>query len=171
MMLYRALGENVYQFGPAAGSSPGIQFETMVNVLGLSGLRNAYRSVLSAVGSSEISGASRWLDALLELGARRPMKSASRVIPAAARQTIANFRIVRLFLQTGRGRGVRAAVGCRSFAGPRDSVRSGSRGRSDVEADVQHVPVAHNVRLALEPLPASPRRLGVRARLDQIAPV
>ena len=38
--------------------------ETMVKVLGLSGLRNAYRSVLSAVGSSEMSGASRWLDAV-----------------------------------------------------------------------------------------------------------
>jgi hypothetical protein len=40
-MLYRAVGENVYQFGPAAGSSPGIQFETIVNVSGLSGLTNA----------------------------------------------------------------------------------------------------------------------------------
>src|SRR4051794_12576347 len=44
---YRALGENVYQFGPAAGSSAGIQFDTIVTVSGLSGLRNAYRSVLS----------------------------------------------------------------------------------------------------------------------------
>src|SRR5574340_264688 len=66
----------------AAGSSPGIQLETIVNVLGLSGLRNAYRSVLSAVGSSEISGASRWLDAVLALGARRPTNNA--VSPAAA---------------------------------------------------------------------------------------
>src|SRR5262245_23552896 len=40
----------------------------IVNVDGLSGLRNAYRSVLSAVGSSEIRGASRWLDADVELG-------------------------------------------------------------------------------------------------------
>jgi len=48
----------VYQFGPAAGSSPGIRLEMIVNVLGLSGLRNTNRSVLSADGSSEISGAS-----------------------------------------------------------------------------------------------------------------
>src|ERR1700758_2323052 len=36
----------------------------IVAVDGLSGDTNAYRSVLSAVGSCEISGASRWLDAL-----------------------------------------------------------------------------------------------------------
>src|SRR5437660_8652483 len=94
-MLYRALGENVYQLGPAAGSSPGIQFETMVNVLGLSGLRNAYRSVLSAVGSSEISGASRWLDAVLALGARRPTNSAVRPAAAATRRNSAYFFILR----------------------------------------------------------------------------
>src|SRR6266540_7572178 len=52
LILYRAAGENVYQFGPAAGSSPGIQFDTIVRVFGSSGLRNAYRSVLSADGSS-----------------------------------------------------------------------------------------------------------------------
>ena len=57
--LYRAFGENVYQFGPAAGSSPGMTFARIVTVLGLSGLRNAYRSVRSADGSSAISGASR----------------------------------------------------------------------------------------------------------------
>src|SRR5687768_460085 len=34
----------------------------IVIVLSLSGLRNAYKSVLSANGSFEISGASRWLD-------------------------------------------------------------------------------------------------------------
>ena len=55
----------------------------IVNVLGLSGLRNAYRSVLSAVGSSEISGASRWLDALPALG-EAPMNNASPA-PAATR--------------------------------------------------------------------------------------
>ena len=37
---------------------------TVTAVDGLSGDTNAYRSVLSAVGSSEIRGASRWLDAL-----------------------------------------------------------------------------------------------------------
>src|SRR5947208_4419501 len=65
----------------------------MVRVFGLSGLRNAYRSVLSAVGSSEISGASRWLEAVLELGARRAPKSASNVAPAAARRMNAYLRI------------------------------------------------------------------------------
>src|SRR4029453_13835112 len=70
-MLYLAPGENVWEARPAAGSSPGMQFATMVRVLGLSGLRNAYRSVLSAVGSSEISGASRGLHAVLQPGAGR----------------------------------------------------------------------------------------------------
>src|SRR2546423_14884166 len=65
----------------------------MVRVFGLSGLRNAYRSVLSAVGSSEMSGASRWLEALLELGARRAPNSASSVAPAAARRMNAYLRI------------------------------------------------------------------------------
>src|SRR2546425_3574662 len=74
----------------------------MVRVLGLSGLRNAYRSVLSAVGSSEISGASLWLEAVLELGERRPTKSASSVTPAAARRTNAIFRIVSAPFSDGR---------------------------------------------------------------------
>src|SRR5581483_4930945 len=75
------------------GSSPWTQFATMVTVFGLSGLRNTYRSVLSAVGSSEISGASRWLEALLEPGARRAPKSASIVAPAAASRMNAYLRI------------------------------------------------------------------------------
>ena len=57
---------------------------------------------MSAVGSSEISGASRWLEALPELGARRPTNSASNVTPAAARTTNANLRIVRLLSLDGR---------------------------------------------------------------------
>src|SRR5438270_13667617 len=36
----------------------------MVTVSGLSGLTNAYKSVLSAAGSLLINGASRWLEAL-----------------------------------------------------------------------------------------------------------
>src|SRR5437867_1240454 len=39
--LYRAFGENVYQFGPAAGSSPGMTLARIVKVFGVSGLRNA----------------------------------------------------------------------------------------------------------------------------------
>src|SRR5690349_23654894 len=75
----------------------------MVNVFGLSGLRNAYRSVLSAVGSSEISGASRWLDAVLALGARRPTNSAVRPAAAATRRNSAYFFILRCsFLVDGR---------------------------------------------------------------------
>src|SRR5919201_4719090 len=97
-MSYRALGENVYQFGPAAGSSPGIQFEMIVTVSGLSGLRNAYRSVLSADGSSEISGASRWLEAAAVDG---PEPRTAAVIPtpaatAAARSASAILFICRL---------------------------------------------------------------------------
>src|ERR687887_739130 len=95
-MSSRAEGEKVYQFGPAAGSSPGMTFEMIVTVFGLSGLRNAYRSVLSADGSSEISGASRWLDAVapagLEPRAARPTTSAATA--TAARRTSASLRIV-----------------------------------------------------------------------------
>ncbi len=82
-MLYRAFGENRYQFGPAAGSSAGITFEMIVIVSGLSGLRNAYRSVLSAVGSSEIAGASRWLDALTPSGPG-PLRAAATIAPTAS---------------------------------------------------------------------------------------
>src|SRR5947208_8768650 len=108
-MSYRADGENVYQFGPAAGSSPGIQLEMIVTVSGLSGLRNAYVSVLSADGSSEISGASRWLDAVAAAGPEprvaRPTTSAAA--PAAARRTNASFRIVLSLLSPTAGSGLR----------------------------------------------------------------
>src|SRR5919204_4512741 len=124
-MSYRADGENVYQFGPAAGSSPGIQLEMIVAVFGLSGLRNTYRSVLSTVGSSEMSGASRWLEALLELGARRAPKSASSVAPAAARRMSAYLRIRMAPFSDGRSVDVafRVAVVRRSFAPPSGPVR------------------------------------------------
>ena len=39
-----------------------MKFAMSVTASGLSGLTNAYTSVLSATGSFEISGASRWLD-------------------------------------------------------------------------------------------------------------
>ena len=38
--------------------------DQVTQMFGLSGERNAYRSVLSAVGSCEMSGASRWLEAV-----------------------------------------------------------------------------------------------------------
>src|SRR6476659_2321701 len=84
--LYRAFGENVYQFGPAAGSSPGMTLARIVTVPGLSGLRNAYRSVRSADGSSAISGASRWLDAAPVPGPRivAPTAAAATSRPAVA---------------------------------------------------------------------------------------
>src|SRR6266550_4124207 len=68
----------------------------IVTVSGRSGLRNAYVSVLSAEGSSEISGASRWLDAWAAEGL--PPRNANATISAAeaaaARRTNASFRIV-----------------------------------------------------------------------------
>src|SRR5947209_18477090 len=102
----------------------------IVAVSGLSGLRNTYRSVLSAVGSSEMSGASRWLEALLELGARRAPKSASRVAAAAARRMNAYLRIRATPFSDGRSgrRAFRVAVVRRSFAPPARAVR-GSRRR------------------------------------------
>src|SRR5438874_10185828 len=67
-----------------------------VTVSGRSGLRNAYVSVLSAEGSSEIRGASRWLEAWAAEGL--PPRDASAAISAAeaaaARRTSASFRIV-----------------------------------------------------------------------------
>src|SRR4030095_3963542 len=72
----------------------------IVTVSGRSGLRNAYVSVLSAEGSSEIRGASRWLDAWAAEGL--PPRDASATISAAeaaaARRTKASFRIVRSLL-------------------------------------------------------------------------
>src|SRR5215212_858179 len=90
---YRADCENVYQFGPAAGSSAGIQFEMIVTVSGRSGDRNAYRSVLSADGSSEISGASLWLDALPAAGPRPTATATATAAPATSRSS-ASLRIV-----------------------------------------------------------------------------
>src|SRR6266550_961190 len=65
----------------------------IVTVSGLSGDRNAYRSVLSAVGSSEINGASRWLDAIPALGlgpvtAAMPTATVSAPRKAAASRSV-----------------------------------------------------------------------------------
>src|SRR4029079_4227304 len=82
------------------------QLETMVRVFGRSGLRNAYRSVLSAVGSSEISGASRWLDAWLEPGPRRATKSAASTAPTTASRMNAQCLCIRVrLLSDGRSVG------------------------------------------------------------------
>src|SRR5439155_13804187 len=43
-------------------------------------------------------------------------------------------------------------------------------GLSDVEADVQHVPVLDDVALPLEALETAARRLRMRARLDEVVP-
>src|SRR5207248_10810978 len=73
-----------------------------VTVSGWSGLRNAYVSVLSADGSSEINGASRWLEAWAAEGL--PPRDANATISAAeaaaARRTNASFRIVLSLLST-----------------------------------------------------------------------
>ena len=57
----------------------------IVTVSGLSGLTNAYTSVLSAVGSSPISGASRWLEAPAFDGPSAPVNAAATAaVPTAA---------------------------------------------------------------------------------------
>src|SRR3954453_1721133 len=57
-----------------------------VTVSGLSGLTNAYVSVLSARGSPEINGASRWLDASAVVGVSAAVVAASTApVPARAR--------------------------------------------------------------------------------------
>ena len=61
-----------------------------MTVFGLSGLRNAYRSVLSALGSSEISGASRWLEAVPALGPEPTTAAPSAVIATAPRAAAAS---------------------------------------------------------------------------------
>src|SRR3954468_7041075 len=68
----------------------------IVTVSERSGLRNAYVSVLSAEGSSEIRGASRWLDAWAVEGLppRDAYAVTSAAEAAAARRTNASFRIV-----------------------------------------------------------------------------
>src|SRR5205809_2805862 len=76
----------------------------IVTVSGRSGLRNAYVSVLSAEGSSEIRGASRWLDAWAAEGLppRDASATNSAAEAAAARRTNASFRIVVSLLSDGR---------------------------------------------------------------------
>src|SRR4051812_1912635 len=68
----------------------------IVTVSGLSGLLNAYVSVLSAEGSSEINGASRWLDAVAAVGpdprAAKPATTATAA--ASAARMNAAFRIL-----------------------------------------------------------------------------
>ena len=59
---YRTGSPNSLKFGPPYGSCSGMKLAMSVTVSGRSGLTNAYTSVLSATGSFEISGASRWLD-------------------------------------------------------------------------------------------------------------
>src|SRR5689334_12681953 len=86
----------------------------MVSVFGLSGLRNAYRSVLSAVGSSEISGASRCEEALLDPGDRRPMNSAASAAPTTASRMNAQRERIRWLLSDGRRLGVAGERGRRT---------------------------------------------------------
>src|SRR3990172_7130662 len=61
-------------------------FARTVTVFGLSGLRKAYRSVRSADGSSEMSGASRWLEAVPFPG---PSVAGPTTAAAASRPTVA----------------------------------------------------------------------------------
>lgn len=65
------------KLGPPAGSWKGTKSAMTVVVSGLSGLTNAYRSVLSYCGCPEISGASRWEEAEAAPGS-------SAVTPAVA---------------------------------------------------------------------------------------
>src|SRR5215207_4519028 len=76
-------------------------FEMTVTVSARSGLRNAYRSVLSAVGSSEIDGASRWLEAVPADGAG-PRTVATTATAASASSATVTLRIVVLLPATAR---------------------------------------------------------------------
>src|SRR5262245_35250503 len=72
-------------------------------------------------------------------------------------------------------RGRRSARSWASAARPRCAATRTPRGarwpaRSDVEADVQDVAVLDHVGLPLEALLPAPRRLGVRAGVEQVVP-
>src|SRR5262245_33338489 len=69
-----------------------------VTVFGLSGLTNAYTSVLSSLGSAATVGASRWLEALPALGpsALTPnatAATAAAVVTARRARTVGRFDI------------------------------------------------------------------------------
>src|SRR6187200_3395515 len=63
-------GSKWKKFGPPAGSSSGIQLPMSTRRDGSTGSRKKYTSVLSATGSFEIAGASRWLEASAGAAAR-----------------------------------------------------------------------------------------------------
>src|SRR5439155_9031138 len=65
-----------------------------------SGLTNAYTSVLSACGSLAIKGASRWLEAALNVGARPSNRLSAKATSETNRTTRRCFRAsgMRLFL-------------------------------------------------------------------------
>src|SRR6266576_4848848 len=120
----------------------------IVTVSGRSGLRNAYVSVLSAEGSSEINGASRCLNARAAAGLPPRDASAVNNAPkaAAARTRTASFRIV-LCAPFGRPVGsavavVSALIRCTPQTGstrtetPYDA---NERDERDSSADVAHV--------------------------------
>src|SRR5436190_23340865 len=143
-MSYRAEGENVYQFGPAAGSSPGMTLSISVTVLGLSGLRNAYTSVLSAVGSCAISGASRWLDACALDGPPRSATAATTAASAAARATsrsalIASSPYVGRPGRPSVSRSVRRCERTGSTRSPGNEPESRRRRMDDVKRELAHL--------------------------------
>src|SRR6476619_7585873 len=63
----------------------------IVTLLGVSGLTNAYTSVLSACGSAAINGASRWLDAPPGVG---PSPANTPIAATAAAAVTAKRRLV-----------------------------------------------------------------------------
>ena len=65
MISYKTLSSNFQKFGPELGNCSGMKFEISATRSGRWGLTNAYRSVLSASGSWLMSGASRWLEAVM----------------------------------------------------------------------------------------------------------
>src|SRR5262245_48846127 len=92
----------------------------IVTVPGRSGLTNAYTSVLSAAGSSPMSGASRWLEAAAPLGPTAPPSAATTTVAATTIPTARSstplfmpFSFLRL-TEVGRG-SQRAAIRFATF--------------------------------------------------------
>src|SRR5215471_12308538 len=73
------------KFGPPAGSSSGIQLAIRTRRDGSAGSRKKYVSVLSATGSFEMPGASRWLDP-------RAAAAVSRAAGKSAPRPLASIR-------------------------------------------------------------------------------
>src|SRR5215207_1959142 len=86
----------------------------IVTVSCLSGLTKAYRSVLSALGSLLISGASRWLDARPAFGTAASVRASNPLAAMPARRRLRNT----VYSFEDYDYSFRVIQGCRAWAIP-----------------------------------------------------